>query len=100
MKFALTLALLQALTQSVEERKQKIEALDRLRETLGYRETLKRGYAVVHGEDGVLTSKKAAGKSAPQEIEFADGRFKLGSSPAKPRKGSTQAKPPEQGSLF
>ena len=61
----------------LDTQRKKIEALDRLRETLGYVETLKRGYAVVHGPDGVLTSRKAAKKSPPVEIEFADGRLAL-----------------------
>ncbi|MDU8926036.1 exodeoxyribonuclease VII large subunit [Alisedimentitalea sp. MJ-SS2] len=89
-----------AARHQAHERRQKLEALDRLRETLGYLETLKRGYAVVHGADGVLTSKKAAQKSAPQEIEFADGRLKLGASATKARRSARQDEPPEQGSLF
>ncbi|MEM9785743.1 MAG: exodeoxyribonuclease VII large subunit, partial [Pseudomonadota bacterium] len=42
------------------ERVARLEALDRLRETLGYVETLKRGYAVVRGDDAVVTSVKGA----------------------------------------
>ena len=57
------------------ERQAKLEALDRLRETLGYVETLKRGYAVVRGDGGVVTTKGAAEKATALEIEFADGRL-------------------------
>ena len=74
----------------------RLDALERLRQTLGYRETLKRGYAVVRGDDAVVTTKKTAENAGALEIEFADGRLKLGTKPA--RKG----KPPttQQGSLF
>ncbi|MBR9652844.1 exodeoxyribonuclease VII large subunit [Thalassovita aquimarina] len=77
----------------------QVEALDRLRETLGYKATLKRGYAVVRGDGDVVTSKKAAAKAEMLEIEFADGRLTLGAKPSKPQPKS-KPKPPEQGSLF
>ncbi|MYM54744.1 exodeoxyribonuclease VII large subunit [Thalassovita mangrovi] len=77
----------------------QVEALDRLRETLGYKATLKRGYAVVRGDGDVVTSKKAAAKAEALEIEFADGRLTLGAKPAKTQP-KTKPKPPEQGSLF
>lgn len=77
----------------------QIDALDRLRETLGYKATLKRGYAVVRGDGDVVTSKKAAGKAQELEIEFADGRLTLGAKPVKPP-AKSKPKPPEQGSLF
>jgi exodeoxyribonuclease VII large subunit len=76
---------------------ERLEATDRLRETLSYKATLARGYAVVHGEDGVLTTKEAAQKAATFEIEFSDGRMSLA---GKPKRGGAVAKPPEQGSLF
>lgn len=80
------------------ELRQKLDALDRLRETLGYRETLRRGYAVVRGEGQVLTSRAAAEAAGGLEIEFADGRLRIGGSSARPGKPKTE--PPEQGSLF
>ncbi|NSX56475.1 exodeoxyribonuclease VII large subunit [Parasulfitobacter algicola] len=73
-----------------------LESLDRLHETLGYKATLKRGYAVVYGDGEVVTTKTAAGQATHLEIEFTDGRLTLG---AKSRKTKTQ-KAPEQGSLF
>jgi exodeoxyribonuclease VII large subunit len=98
---AMALRLSDVANHQLDAYRKTIEALDRLRETLGYKETLKRGYAVVHGETGVLTSKKAARKSAPVEIEFTDGRLKLAPTPAaKPRRRTKPSKPPEQGSLF
>ncbi|MEZ5714316.1 MAG: exodeoxyribonuclease VII large subunit [Paracoccaceae bacterium] len=87
--------------QQVKTWRQKVEALDRLRETLGYKATLQRGYAVVHGDKGVLTSRKAAENSPPREIEFADGRLVLGAAPApKAKKAAKPDEPSGQGSLF
>jgi len=94
--------------------------MDRLRETLGYKATLKRGYAVVRGDGAVVTTREAAAHAAALEIEFADGRLDLAnggggagtddtprapSKPAsKPAKKTAQkspkSDPPDQGSLF
>ncbi|MEL7098796.1 MAG: exodeoxyribonuclease VII large subunit [Pseudomonadota bacterium] len=84
-------------TSQVKALRQKLEAMDRLRETLSYKATLARGYAVVRGDGAVVTTKRAAEAASGLEIEFADGRLKLGGrkSPAK-----ATAKTPEQGSLF
>ncbi len=62
-------------TRQQAERVARLEALDRLRETLGYVETLKRGYAVVRGDGDVVTGKVAAERAQELEIEFADGRM-------------------------
>ncbi len=79
----------------------RLESLDRTRQTLGYTETLKRGYAVVRGDGAVVTSRKAAKSAASLEIEFADGRFTPGEAASKPAAKKTPPKPPpEQGSLF
>ncbi|TNC74616.1 exodeoxyribonuclease VII large subunit [Rubellimicrobium roseum] len=77
-----------------------LSALDRLRETLGYKETLKRGFAVVRAEGQVVTSAEAAAKAAALEIEFADGRMTVGGKPAAPPKKRPPEPPPEQGSLL
>ena len=84
-------------TRQIEHLRQNLEAMDRLRETLSYRATLARGYAVVRGGGDILTTKAAAVQASRLEIEFADGRLRLGGS-GNTRKGRT--KPPEQGSLF
>lgn len=60
-----------------EARSARLVALDRLRETLGYVETLKRGYAVVRGDGAVVTSVAQVKAATALEIEFADGRVKL-----------------------
>ena len=64
-----------------DARRAQLDALDRLRETLGYRETLKRGYAVVRGDGAVVTTTQAAKKARDVEIEFADGRIVLNDNP-------------------
>ena len=75
----------------------RLEALDRTRTTLGYHETLKRGFAVVWSDGAVVTSKVAAEKSAALEIEFADGRMAVGNRPARRTRGGEEG---GQGSLF
>jgi exodeoxyribonuclease VII large subunit len=85
------------LRQRLLDLSQRLEALDRTRQTLGYGETLRRGYAVVRGDSGVLTSRAMAETATGLEIEFHDGRLAIGGRAA-PRKGPS--KPPEQGSLF
>ncbi|MTI03749.1 exodeoxyribonuclease VII large subunit [Roseibium sp. RKSG952] len=79
--------------------RQQLDATDRLRETLSYKATLDRGYAVVRAEGDVVTTKSQASKHAVLEIEFADGRLKTGGATKSPIK---KAKPdaPDQGSLF
>ena len=76
-----------------------LDALDRLRETLGYKETLRRGYAVVRDGDQVVTTKSDASKAMHLEIEFKDGRISLtrGAAAAKTKKTSSSK---DQGTLF
>ena len=76
----------------------RLAALERLRQSLGYVETLKRGFAVVRGDTEVVTSRAAAERAAVLEIEFADGKLTVGGKPA--RRGRKDSDPPEQGSLF
>jgi exodeoxyribonuclease VII large subunit len=94
----------------------RLEALDRTRQSLGYTETLQRGYAVVRDGDGVVTSAVQAKEARDLEIQFHDGRVRLGSgggagSPppaqtpqtppqAPPKAPRKPKKPGEQGSLF
>lgn len=85
---------------SVVKWKEKITALDRLRETLGYKETLRRGYAVVRSDGDLVTQTKDV--KGEVEIEFADGRIVVGKDTqgSKPLPKKAKPKPPEQGSLF
>ena len=96
---ALTRRLSSAGQVQVKDWQSRLTALDRLRETLGYKETLKRGYAVVRGDGAVVTTQAAAQKATSLEIEFADGRMTVGAAGAKPAT-KPRPKPPEQGSLF
>lgn len=89
--------------------RKRLDSLDRTRQTLGYRETLKRGYAVVRGETGVVTSAAQAGKAGALTIEFSDGDFAPDGraqaapeppKPAAPKPKKPKTPPPEQGSLF
>ena len=74
-------------TRQQAERMARLEGLDRLRETLGYVETLRRGYAVVRGDGAVVTGKTAAKTAKSLEIEFADGRIAVGKATSSPISG-------------
>ena len=79
-------------------------SLDRTRQTLGYAETLRRGYAVVRAAGAVVTTRTAAEAHPVLEIEFADGSLAVetggpaGPAP-KPRRPKAEGGP-DQGSLF
>ncbi|WP_376874164.1 exodeoxyribonuclease VII large subunit [Albirhodobacter sp. R86504] len=99
----------------------RLDGLDRMRQTLGYTETLRRGYAVVRagatGADGLVTTAQTASATASLQIEFADGRLSVApengqggqqslppaqDTPPKPKSAprAGKKKAPEQGSLF
>lgn len=88
----------------------RLDQLGRLQETLGYKATLERGYAVIRSGDLILTRKAdALYQEGPLSIEFADGRMELeesASTPAEtpPTKHAKKQKPKpssdSQGSLF
>ena len=82
--------------------RQGLNALERTRQTLGYKNTLQRGYAVVHGEAGVVTDVASAKAASQLEIEFADGRLRLGNTPANKARPKPRAAKPDggQGDLF
>jgi hypothetical protein len=61
-----------------DRRTERLDAVERLRLTLGYEQTLKRGYAVVRGDGEVVTTAEAAGQAAALEIQFQDGRLAVG----------------------
>ncbi|MEC3862262.1 exodeoxyribonuclease VII large subunit [Mesobacterium sp. TK19101] len=75
----------------------RLAALGRLHETLGYEATLERGFAVVRGDGHVVTTKVDAEAASGLEIQFADGRMKIGGAV---RKSKQVMDKPEQGSLF
>ncbi|MEM9910198.1 MAG: exodeoxyribonuclease VII large subunit [Pseudomonadota bacterium] len=55
----------------------QLDGQERLRETLGYKATLARGYAVVRGDGDVVTTRLAAADANALEIEFSDGLLSL-----------------------
>jgi exodeoxyribonuclease VII large subunit len=92
-----------AARDDARRRRERIEGLARLHATLGYEATLRRGYAVVHGEEGLVKRRAEAERLSRLEIEFADGR--LGVLPAEPghrpaARRKPREDPPDQGSLF
>lgn len=80
----------------------QVEARARLLSTLGYEATLARGYAVVWEGETLVTSRARAEQAAMLEVQFADGRLRVGKAggakPTRPRPGGADA--PDQGSLF
>ncbi len=75
----------------------RLDRLDRLRQTLGPDETLRRGFVIVRGDGAVVTSREAAERAGALELQFHDGRVALGGKPAKkPRTDGG----PVQGTLF
>jgi len=81
-------------TQRVAQWRQRLDALERLRATLGYEATLARGFAVVRGDGAVVTDTKGAKKATALEIQFADGRITVGGTPA-PAKKRKSIPPPD-----
>lgn len=80
---------------------QHLESLERIRLTLGYTQTLKRGFAVVRGDGDVVTTTTNAKAAKSLEIEFSDGRFDVGKTLAQPASPRARKKPTsDQGSLF
>jgi len=100
--------LLSAARIRIERWATRLDALERMRQTLGYRETLKRGYAVVRGDGAVVSTRAAAARAKVLEIEFRDGRLEPATTGRRSRGGdgggaaggSGGSAPPGQGSLF
>ncbi len=89
----------------------RLVGLERMRQTLGYQETLRRGYAVVRSGGALVTHQAEAAAAEMLEIEFSDGRLDVRTGGAasdappmkkQPPKKSARKKPdgPDQGSLF
>ena len=75
-----------------------LDALDRLAESLSYRATLARGFAVARAEGRPVTTAAEAARHALLDLEFADGAVALGRAAPRraPRAGATDG----QGSLL
>ena len=57
----------------LSERRSELEGLWRLFESMSYKNVLQRGYAVVRGPDGAITSAAAVRAGDALSLEFADG---------------------------
>ena len=94
----------QAARTGTERHRARLDGLERLRLTLGYEQTLSRGYTVIRDQDGaVITRLKPAQKSTGLEVQFQDGRLEVAPVSGKPRPSPKTAKPSGpagQGSLF
>ncbi len=81
--------------------RQQLDATDRLRETLSYKATLDRGYAVVRAEGDVVTTSAQAREHSTLEIEFSDGKLSTSqSASSEPAPKKPKPETPDQGSLF
>ena len=106
----LTPRLAQACLRKISQKQEHLDALDRMRRSLGYEATLQRGFAVIRKNSAVITSRDGA--IGGLEIEFRDGTVAVeaaagASRPPKAAKTektakSAQARQKEedQGSLF
>lgn len=61
--------------QNVKNTRDRLNSLERLRDSLGYTKTLQRGFAVVRSKSGALGSVEEARAEPSLEIEFRDGRL-------------------------
>ena len=94
----------------IAPRLENLNNLDRLRETLGYKETLNRGYSVIRADGVVVTSTAEVIDKAELEVEFKDGRIgvcisdkaDITKKQAAKQNNKSKAKgsSPKQGSLF
>jgi exodeoxyribonuclease VII large subunit len=90
----------QTFERQLQRRREQLVACDRLRETLGYRETLRRGYAVVRSGQALITTVAGVEVAKSLEIEFADGCIAVAQTATARPAGRAKPKPPEQGQLF
>jgi exodeoxyribonuclease VII large subunit len=96
-----------ALASRLGRAAERLAALDRQRQTLGWRETLARGFAVILDPSGAPVTRTAALAALPRfTVELADGRTEAAPSDAPtPTRQPAPRKPPArggpgQGSLF
>lgn len=88
-----------AFGQTIERARERVARADRLRETLGYRATLQRGFVLVRDQEGDVV--RSAGKLAVggvYDLEFADGHAEVMRTGDKP--GKARSRPVKQGDLF
>ena len=95
----------QAAVAQTDRWRSRLDALERLRQTLGYKATLRRGYAVVRDKTGkVVGEVKKAERSRHLSVEFHDGEIAVSTGntvkPSSPVSRKKPTAPDDQGSLF
>ncbi|MGR3468482.1 MAG: exodeoxyribonuclease VII large subunit [Shimia sp.] len=93
----------QLVQEGLTLRRDRLSAAERMRDALGYRATLARGFTVVRAGRTPITRMDGLPAGEPLEIEFVDGKLNVaplggGARRAKSSKGSTSGD--DQGSLF
>ncbi|MEZ5751397.1 MAG: exodeoxyribonuclease VII large subunit [Paracoccaceae bacterium] len=90
-----------AMTRRMTRATESLDALDRMRRSMGYTQTLARGFAVVRDSEGTPLTSAAAARAAGQlRIEMHDDTFDALTGPRPtPRRKATET-PDDQGSLF
>ncbi|MEM6825047.1 MAG: exodeoxyribonuclease VII large subunit [Pseudomonadota bacterium] len=89
-----------AFDRLVSVRADGLASLDRMRRSLGYEETLGRGYAVVWNGGAVVTTAAEARDASALEIQFKDGRLRPAGGSTARQAPKAKPTPPSQGSLF
>jgi exodeoxyribonuclease VII large subunit len=77
----------------------KLETFGRVLESTSYRTVLRRGFAVVHGPEGLITRAEGVTAGLALELEFADGKARAtgeDGAPPQPKK-ARKPKPPDDG---
>ncbi|PNG26019.1 exodeoxyribonuclease VII large subunit [Methylocella silvestris] len=95
--------MLRAVQEKIAARRGEIRRLDQLRESLGYKNVLARGFALVRdAENNPLRSAATIADGALLTLQFSDGDKPAiaGAAPAAPRKPAAARPKPSQGSLF
>ena len=92
-----------AMRLSLTRAADRLESLDRMRQTLGYRETLARGFAILRDPDGAPVTQAAVARGLPRfNVELGDGAFDAAPlvPDSRPKRAPKPPRPPDQGSLF
>jgi exodeoxyribonuclease VII large subunit len=76
------------------ERRQEIDGLNRVLESVSYKKVLQRGYAVVRGPEGAITGPEAVTPGLALELEFASGRAAATGGAGQPAAAPAPAKKP------
>jgi exodeoxyribonuclease VII large subunit len=84
----------------LDQRRERLAAQTRTLSSLGYKETLARGYAVVWDGESLVTGVPGARAAEALTLEFADGKVAVGRAVSATKPAKRREDPPEQGSLL